>query len=705
MLTYFIKVNIAMAVFWIVYRLCFGRDTLFPLRRAVLWTMAVFALVWPLLVITVHVPAVAVPMATVDWSEIQATVISEAEAGPSFPLWMIPLTAYVFGMSYLFVCFLVRLYGIIILGLRSRRTEILGSAVRETDNPSAPFSFFRWIFIDPARHCDAEMHEILAHEQTHVRERHSVDVIFFELLRIAFWANPFAWLMKASVHQNLEYLADKDVIRRGSDRRQYQYRLLQLSYQQPLSSIANHFSKSQLKNRIAMMNKKQTPRRGVVKYALILPALFSLLLLANIETVPVYAAELSQTPDPGQTTVTGTVRDEAGNPLRGVSVVIKKTTIGTLTDGDGRFSLTFEPGDDYTLMFSRMGMDAVERQAGDKLDVVMKESVTMMDEIEVTGPRIVAQTEQSQISIQPTPPTTPEGDEPFWIVEDMPRFRGGDLNTFHQWVLSSIRYPGDAKDKGIHGTVIMQFVVEKDGAVSNVKVLRSVHPALDAEALRVVTSSPRWEPGTQREKAVRVLLNIPVTFNLENPNDEAFLVVEDMPKFQGGGIVDFAQWVASGIHYPREAVEKGIKGTTVVKFTVERDGSVGNVGIVKSAHPLLDAEAVRVISASPQWTPGMQRDMPVRVTLNVPVKFDFPDNKNVSTSGIVGTSESGMIFKNMPEKGLIILDGVVVDKDVIMTLKPETIRSVTILKDGAAQEIYGDKGADGVVVIETEKAE
>jgi TonB-dependent SusC/RagA subfamily outer membrane receptor len=136
------------------------------------------------------------------------------------------------------------------------------------------------------------MREILTHERTHARELHSLDVVFFELLRIAFWFNPFAWLTKASVHRNLEYLADKDVIRSGSDRRQYQYRLLQLCCRQSLPAITNHFSKSQLKNRIAMMNKKQTPKRGIVKYMFVLPLTFAFLLLANVETVPIHAADL-----------------------------------------------------------------------------------------------------------------------------------------------------------------------------------------------------------------------------------------------------------------------------------------------------------------------------------------------------------------------------------------------------------------------------
>ena len=707
MLTYFIKVNIALAVFWIVYRLCFGRDTLFPLRRATLWVMALFALAWPLLVITVHIPTVAVPLANSNWADIP-TVVMEAPTAPSFPLWMIPLGAYMLGMSFFFVSFLVQLADIITLRLRSRKTEIYGTTVRKTGHPSAPFSFFGWIFVDPAKYSDTEMREILTHERTHVRERHSVDVIFFELLRIAFWINPFAWLTKASVQQNLEYLADKDVISRGSDRRQYQYRLLQLSYRQPLSALTNHFSKSQLKNRIAMMNKKQTTRRGAVKYALILPLLFSLLLLTNVKAVPVYVT------DGNPVTVTGTVRDEAGNPLKGASVILKMTSTGTTTDENGQYSLTLEPRENNVLVFSYVGLETIERQAADKLDVVMKESVTPIDAVNVNGhPFVHIQTEQVIITNRPDKPTT-DGDEPFYVVEDMPQFQGGDINAFKQWVASSVRYPKDALDRSIQGIVILSFIVEKDGSVSNVEVIRSIDPSLDAEAVRAVSSSPLWKPGTQRGQAVRVKLHLPVDFKLgktpANSEEEPFIVVENMPRFQGGDLNKFHRWAMSSILYPEEAVKKNVTGTVVVNFVVEKDGSVNNVKVIRSVDPSLDAEAVRVVSSSPRWEPGTQRGQAVRVKFNIPVNFNsnipvnFNSTDNIIIDGIFSSDAHRSIWKDRrpgDHVPLFIVDGYEVEEEQAMKLNTDDITSITILKDGTAREIYGEKAANGVIVIET----
>jgi len=103
---------------------------------------------------------------------------------------------------------------------------------------------------------------------------------------------------------------------------------------------------------------------------------------------------------------------------------------------------------------------------------------------------------------------------PFMIVETKPTFMGGDQNDFSKWVMSQIVYPEIAKENGIQGKVITQFTVEKDGSVTNVKVLRGVDEALDKEALRVVKSSPKWAPGRQRDRAVKVTFTFPVIFQL-----------------------------------------------------------------------------------------------------------------------------------------------------------------------------------------------
>lgn len=104
---------------------------------------------------------------------------------------------------------------------------------------------------------------------------------------------------------------------------------------------------------------------------------------------------------------------------------------------------------------------------------------------------------------------------PFQLVEEKPSFNGGDANEFSKWVNSKLQYPEIAKENGVQGRVTLQFTVNPDGSVSNVKVLRGVDSSLDKEAVRVVSMSPKWKPGKQRDRAVKVTYTFPVIFQLK----------------------------------------------------------------------------------------------------------------------------------------------------------------------------------------------
>ena len=107
-------------------------------------------------------------------------------------------------------------------------------------------------------------------------------------------------------------------------------------------------------------------------------------------------------------------------------------------------------------------------------------------------------------------------DEPFLIVETMPTFQGGDLNTFRNWVQSNVRFPQLGLENGIQGTVVLSFVIEKDGSLTNIQVLRTPDRSLAEEATRVLQKSPKWTPGKQRNQVVRVKYNLPVVFRVQN---------------------------------------------------------------------------------------------------------------------------------------------------------------------------------------------
>ena len=221
---------------------------------------------------------------------------------------------------------------------------------------------------------------------------------------------------------------------------------------------------------------------------------------------------------------------------------------------------------------------------------------------------------------------------PLQLADQKPSFNGGDIKEFSKWINSQLIFPEKAREKGITGRVMVQFIVLADGSVSNARVIKSVDPSLDQEAIRVVSSSPKWEPGMIDGKTVNVVMACPISFMLINPapapvqpSEEPvpFQIVDQKPSFKGGDANKFSKWVNSQLVYPNDAKAKNIQGRVTLQFTIETDGRVTNVKVLKSAYPSLDQEAVRVVSSSPKWNPGMQNGKPVKVTYTFPVFFSL----------------------------------------------------------------------------------
>ena len=242
-----------------------------------------------------------------------------------------------------------------------------------------------------------------------------------------------------------------------------------------------------------------------------------------------------------------------------------------------------------------------------------------------------------------------EDDQPFLIAETMPLFpmqEGGnpgygDLNTFRAWVQKNIKYPAEAFRNGEQGRVVLSFVVEKDGSVSNIQILQTPGKAFSEETRRVVAASPKWKPGEQRGEKVRVRYTLPVDFRItataqdtktsenKGSGEEPFLVVDTPPQFNGGDIGEFRRWVQMNVKYPAEALGKNIYGKVLVTFVIEKDGSVGNAEILKSPDKSLAVEVLRVIGKSPKWTPGKQRGEAVRVKFGMPVDFAVQTSEGI----------------------------------------------------------------------------
>lgn len=517
---YILQVNIGLLVFYLLYRGLLARDTFLGMRRLYWWAAWVLAFLYPLVELGVW-GRTETPLQVVmaDYAEAMTVVSAVAPEEAATWSWQDGLALlWAAGASALLLRMLVQLAVVCRLARRGKRVEWHGVRVLAVEGDNVPFSFFRWIFVQPGNHSEGELEEILAHEQAHVCQWHSLDVVVSELLCCLFWFNPAVWLAKRCVRQNLEFLADRAVVHSGFDRKNYQYHLLRLSYGVNIGQIVNNFNVSPLKKRIMMMNKKKSRHAGALKYALLLPVAGLLVLSANAEAVAETAENVVAhwTADEGPVRMTGVVVDENGKPLPGVTVVIKGSMLGVATDAEGRFEIVSP--EDKTLVFTYVGRKTQEVAFdGGTTDIKV---VMPVEDVEL-NPLVAADVES--ILNQAADSTKDEvvsvwQDEFFKVVEDMPQFTDGNI---FDYLAQHVRYPEEAEKNGIGGMVYVQFVIDTTGKVVEPKVIKSVSPELDAEALRVVSEMPAWKPGMQRGKPVRVSFTLPVIFKLPTPEGAA----------------------------------------------------------------------------------------------------------------------------------------------------------------------------------------
>jgi len=409
MLTYLIKANVVLVVLFGFYQLISAGDTFFKWRRVSLLTIYVLSLLLPTIDLSVLVNETSplgniLPRMAYNLPEVTVQPTHDTFDWQQLAVWLYTGVA---------LALLLRVFWQVVvvcrLAQRSERATLHGTAVCLLTGDYSPFSFFRWIFVNPDDKTPSQVQQILTHEQTHVAQWHSADALLSQLFVAAFWFNPAAWLMRLQVRNNLEYLADRSVINGGTDKKAYQYHLLAVAYRTNVATITNNFNVLPLKKRIKMMNKQTSNPLARFKYLLFVPLAVALLAMNS-------------------TTIRANVQKK-----------VVKTTKATK-----------------------------KTSANDKV---------------------------------------------YEVCEQMPTFPGGDA-ALMKYLSENVKYPALAIKAQEQGRVVVSFTVEKDGAISDVKVARSVTPSLDAEAVRVVKAMPKWTPGKQGGQLVRVRYNVPVSFKL-----------------------------------------------------------------------------------------------------------------------------------------------------------------------------------------------
>ena len=428
MALYLLKVNIALAILYIAYRLLFREDTFFRLRRGALLSIYLIAFLSPLPDLSGWLSEQGNVSNLVGiYSELlpKETPLAADPAADSFLWeelgWHVLQVVWLTGIALLLFRCLAELVTLVRLHRRCRKVTRNGIPICLLPYEEEPYSFFRWIFIPQTSGSETGIDDILVHEATHARQWHSLDILLGEAVCILCWFNPFAWGLKREIGINHEYLADEEVMRAGFNKKAYQYHLIGVKHPQlAIANLYNHFSVLPLKRRIKMLNKRRTRSVGKVKYLALLPLAAGLLLVNNI--------------------------------------------------------------------------DAMARVVNEKVAAIIQ-------------PKPV-ETVAAPVAV------TPDDDKVYEVCDEMPMFPGGP-GALLQFIAKNVKYPADAIESKTEGRVSTCFIVEKDGSISNVEVLRSVSPSLDAEAVRVIKAMPKWTPAKDKGKVVRVKYTVPVTFRLQ----------------------------------------------------------------------------------------------------------------------------------------------------------------------------------------------
>lgn len=330
-LLYLLKVNIAIAIFYAFYALIVKRETFYTCNRIYFLSVLAVSAIFPLVNFSMFFPA-AKPLMFLP----QALTDIDMELTNTARHWILSDYIVLFialGATVLVLRFGVQLISLIHLYKKSRKNVLFNKNVRVIAEKATPFSFFKWIFVNPRLHKNKDLYEIVMHENAHVQQWHSIDIVLFELAAACCWYNPFIWLMRKAMKQNIEFLADKQALKAGCDKRHYQYNLLKVSNIAVVSSIVNNFTFSDLKGRIAMMNKKQSANSKLLKYTLIIPVFVTAAVLVNAS------------PQLVNKTLSGNNEYDLviNNVLPGNTIVFDKDVhdFGTISESNGKVSTIF----------------------------------------------------------------------------------------------------------------------------------------------------------------------------------------------------------------------------------------------------------------------------------------------------------------------------------------------------------------------------
>lgn len=522
-LIYIGKVSLYWIAFYCCYWLFLRRTTFFVWNRVHLIGALVGAFFLPFLSYPSSAPVMATAVYAV--SVIPVTVsgnLPKAESGMmdwQSIIWLV----YASGVVFMAIRLYKNIRELLHYIKQSEMMEMDGFKLvllpPSKDNESiSSFSFLNWVVLTQEDY-ESHLDEIMRHELVHVTQRHSYDILLIEVLQVFFWFNPILIFYKSSLQQIHEYLADQET----SDKDEYAKFLLSYTMGVPAVLLANHFFKpSLIKERIIMLYRERNSRWLLGRYMIIIPLVVTVLMVTAARQRILEAVEAKRFVD----------KDFYESILTDTrNKVALKESMGTVTDTEGN-GLGIEP----------------------------------IQEDEVIG--------------YPSREASPNGkdngteEKVYTLVEENPEFPGG-ISGMYKFLGNNLRYPSEAVEKRIEGKVFLSFIVNEQGYIRDVKVLKGLGYGTDEEAVRVMLSMPKWKPARHSGKAVALRYNVPISFVLNKAADGANQERKDASTTLSATPV-----------YPKESTNKSGKFSIWHKDGAEKDmlgtfvGSQANTPLV-----------------------------------------------------------------------------------------------------------------------------
>ncbi|MBQ9509795.1 MAG: TonB family protein [Bacteroidales bacterium] len=526
-LVYLLPCSIALMVLWLCYRLLFVNSKSFQFNRFFLLTAMLFGLALPLFgTLFSHSSALAARTQEQWFSNIfmlneititpngispEGQAAASNIAGPaktSLSLWQVLGILYLAGVIVSFLIFFTKILKITILTLRSPKEKRDGYTLVYTHCDNDAFSFLHYAYF-PDKNISPD---ILRHELSHINQHHSIDILFTELMMILQWFNPFIYLYKKDLQLIHEYAADHEVLHGGADKGKYMYLILQQCTAVNFSDMSNNFNLLFTKKRIKMITSNEKTRRLWWRLLVIMPVLAALLVAS-----PKVTAQGQTTAENSSTKGTDPVQlfDDYGVPQFENTVIYNE---------DGSY-LKFETTDAIDPVTNeshkQITLTSFNADGTANDQIQMKEEENNGNGISYsvepfsisTGEDNETKISSNDLKVKITFPAD-EKDSVYNKPEVMPEFPGG-MEAMMKYLSENLKYPETAKEKNTQGRVLVTFIVEKNGSISDVKVVKGIGNGCDEEAVRVIKAMPKWKPGMQNGKKVRVSFAIPISFKLQ----------------------------------------------------------------------------------------------------------------------------------------------------------------------------------------------